>query len=327
MPTGSSSRPLPKPFERALELAERGRETTRPNPLVGAVVVRDGEVVGEGWHERAGGPHAEVVALEAAGERARGAVLYVTLEPCAHHGRTPPCVDAILAAGIARVVVGAADPNPETDGQGFAGLEAGGVDVEVAEEELAVRARRQNEAWRTWISEGRPFVTYKAAVTLDGRVTVPGERWITGEESRRRVHELRAASDAVGVGMGTVRADAPRLDARGVAVECQPRRLAFGGGPLPEGSELELVSGPLGDELQRLGGEGVQSLLLEGGPTLATALLRAGLVDRLLLFVAPLVAGSGPRWVGELGEPLLVTGLQAERIGKDVLLSGYFHEP
>jgi diaminohydroxyphosphoribosylaminopyrimidine deaminase / 5-amino-6-(5-phosphoribosylamino)uracil reductase len=318
---------LLKPFERALELAEQGRRTTSPNPLVGAVVVRDGEVVGEGWHERAGGPHAEVVALEAAGERAEGATLYVTLEPCAHHGRTPPCTDAILAARVARVVVGAADPNPKTDGRGFELLRDEGVEVEFVEAELAARARRQNEAWRTWISRGRPFVTYKSAVTLDGRVTVPGSRWVTGEESRRRVHQLRAQVDAVAVGMGTVRADSPRLDARDVGAERQPRRLAFGRGPLPGGSELERVNGPLEDELQRLGMEGVQSLLLEGGPTLATSFLRAGLVDKLLLFVAPIVSGSGPRWTGAFDEPLPVTGLEAERIGEDVLVTAYVHEP
>jgi diaminohydroxyphosphoribosylaminopyrimidine deaminase / 5-amino-6-(5-phosphoribosylamino)uracil reductase len=318
---------LPKPFERALELAERGRGTTHPNPVVGAVIVAGGEIVGEGWHERPGGPHAEVVALEAAGDRARGADLYVTLEPCAHHGRTPPCVDAIVAAGIARVVAGAADPNPKTDGQGFARLRTAGVEVALLEGEPAVRARRQNEAWRTWISAGRPFVTYKAAFTLDGRVRVPDSRWVTGEESRRRVHELRAASDAVAVGMGTVRADSPRLDARDVEAERQPRRLAFGSGPLPEGSELELRSGPLEEELAQLAAEAVQSLLLEGGPTFATSFLRGGLVDKLLLFVAPTLAGSGPRWIDELEAPLSVAGLEAEPIGGDVLLTGYIHEP
>ena len=318
---------MPKPFERALELAERGRGTTHPNPVVGAVVVAGDEVVGAGWHERAGGAHAEVVALEAAGERARGATLYVTLEPCAHHGRTPPCVDAILAADIALVVVGAPDPNPKTDGQGFARLRECGIAVELLDGEQAARARRQNEAWRRWISARRPFVTHKAAVTLDGRVVVPQSRWVTGEESRLRVHELRAASDAVAVGMGTVRADAPRLDARDVGAERQPRRLAFGRGPLPEGSELELVTGPIAEELERLAGEGVQSLLLEGGPTLATAFLREGLVDKLVLFVAPTLAGSGPRWMGELEASLPLSGLEAEQVGEDVLLTGYIREP
>jgi diaminohydroxyphosphoribosylaminopyrimidine deaminase / 5-amino-6-(5-phosphoribosylamino)uracil reductase len=314
-------------LERALELAERGRGTTRPNPVVGAVVVQGDEVVGEGWHERAGGPHAEIVALEAAGERARGGTIFVTLEPCAHQGRTPPCVEAIVAAGIARAVVAAPDPNPKTDGQGFARLREAGVEVELAEAAEAAQARRQNEAWRTWIAEGRPFVTYKVAVTLDGRVTVPGSRWVTGGESRRKVHELRAASDAVAVGMGTVRADDPRLDAREVPVARQPRRLAFGRGRLPEGSALELVSGDLEAELGRLAGEGVQSLLLEGGPTLATAFLQAGLVDKVLLFVAPRLAGSGAHWLGALDAPVGLVGLEAEQVGEDVLLSAYVHEP
>ena len=290
-------------------------------------MVAGDEVVGEGWHERAGSPHAEVAALEAAGDRARGGTLYVTLEPCAHYGRTPPCVDAIVAAGIARVVVGAPDPNPKTDGQGFARLRQARVDVELLDGEPARRARRQNEDWRTWIAAGRPFVTYKAAVTLDGRVVVPESRWVTGEESRRRVHELRATSDAVAVGMGTVRADAPRLDARDVEASSQPRRLAFGTGPLPEGSELELVSGPLDETLKRLAAEGVQSLLLEGGPTLASSFLREGLVDKLLLFVAPTLAGSGRRWVDELGASLTLAGLEAERVGDDLLLTGYIREP
>lgn len=313
-------------LERALELAERGRGTTHPNPVVGAVVTRDGEVVGEGWHERKGGPHAEVVALEAAGERARGGTLYVTLEPCRSFGQTPPCTAAVLAAGIARVVVASFDPNPEAGG-GLEELRAAEVEVELAEGRVAELARRQNETWRTWIAEARPFVTYKAAITLDGRVTVPSSRWVSGEESRRRVHELRAASDAVAVGMGAVRADNPRLDARDVDADRQPRRLAFGSGPLPEGSELELLSGPLEKELARLAQEGVQSFLLEGGPTLATAFLRERLVDKLLLFVAPRLSGRGPRFLGDLDQPVEVHGLEVEPIGEDLLVSGYIHEP
>jgi len=310
-------------LERALELAERGRGTTHPNPVVGAVVVRDGEVVGEGWHERAGGPHAEVMALESAGERARGAALYVTLEPCTHHGRTPPCVDRVVEAGVARVVVGSLDPNPKARG-GVERLRAAGVEIEM---EDSFEARRQNEAWRIWAALGRPFVTYKVAVTLDGRVAVPGSRWVSGEESRRLVHELRAASDAVAVGMGTVRADAPSLTARGVDAVRQPRRLAFGHGPLPEGSELELRPGALADELAALGAEGVQSLLLEGGPTLATAFLDADLVDKLLVFVAPMIGGSGPRLVGDLRESRRLSRFEASRVGDDVHLSAYVHEP
>ncbi len=313
------------PYERALELAERGRGKVGDHPLVGAVVVApDGEVVGEGWYELDAVRHAEVVALEQAGGRARGATLYVTLEPCSHHGRTPPCADAVVAAGIARAVVGARDPNPLVDGRGLRRLRDAGVEVELLDD---LRARRQNEAWRTWKALGRPFVTAKLAVTLDGRVAVPGRRWVSGEESRRRVHELRAASDAVGVGMGTVRADDPRLDARGVDVPRQPRRLAFGRGPLPPGSELELRQGPLGDELAALAADGVQSLLLEGGPTLATAFLREGLVDKLLLFVAPILGGAGPRWLGDLDAPPDLLHLRAEPSGEDVLLEAYLREP
>ncbi|HEY2309883.1 MAG TPA: bifunctional diaminohydroxyphosphoribosylaminopyrimidine deaminase/5-amino-6-(5-phosphoribosylamino)uracil reductase RibD [Gaiellaceae bacterium] len=311
-------------FEHALELAERGRGQTRDHPRVGAVVVQDGEVVGEGWYSYDGMRHAETVALEEAGESARGATLYVTLEPCSHHGRTPPCADAVVASGVARVVVGARDPNPLVDGRGLDRIRSAGIEVELLDD---LDARRQNEAWRVWKSLGRPFVTYKAAVTLDGRVAVPGRRWVSGEESRRRVHELRAASDAVAVGMGTVRADAPRLDARDVGAEAQPRRLAFGRGPLPAESELELRSGPLEEELRALGADGVQSLLLEGGPTLATAFLTEGLVDKLLLFVAPVLAGKGPRLLGELDGALDLLHLRTEPSGADVLLEAYLHEP
>jgi diaminohydroxyphosphoribosylaminopyrimidine deaminase/5-amino-6-(5-phosphoribosylamino)uracil reductase len=315
------------PLERALELAERGRGTTRPNPVVGAVVVRDGEIVGEGWHERYGGPHAEINALAAAGDQARGATIAVTLEPCSHHGKTPPCADALIAAGVARVVAGAEDPNPEVSGRGFERLRAGGIEVEVADGELGFRARVQNEGYRTWVAKGRPFVTYKVAATLDGRVTLPGRRWVTGEASRRLVHELRAQADAVAVGMGTVRADQPLLTARVVGVERQPRRLAFGSGPLPEGSELELRTGPLPLELAQLAEEGVQSLLLEGGPTLATAFLAADLVDKVLVFVAPTIGGTGPTLVGELPVPVALSRLTSRTVGEDVLLTAYVHEP
>jgi diaminohydroxyphosphoribosylaminopyrimidine deaminase/5-amino-6-(5-phosphoribosylamino)uracil reductase len=323
-------------LERALELAGRGRGTTHPNPVVGAVIVSDGEVVGEGWHERPGGPHAEVMALEAAGDRARGGVLYVTLEPCAHHGRTPPCSDAVAAAGIARVVVGTGDPDRRTNGAGIRRLREAGIEVELAEDDVARRARRQNEAYLTWVSLGRPFVTYKAAATMDGRLAASSgdAPWVSGEESRRRVHELRAASDAVAVGMGTVRADDPSLSARGVDAVRQPRRLAFGRGPLPEGSELELVEGPLEDELRRLASEDVQSLLLEGGPKLAGAFLRAGLIDKVVLFLAPkliggddappLFAGPGARM---LADAVPLSALEVGRAGDDLVLTAYIHEP
>jgi diaminohydroxyphosphoribosylaminopyrimidine deaminase/5-amino-6-(5-phosphoribosylamino)uracil reductase len=306
-------------LERALELAERGRGTTHPNPVVGAVIVRDGEVVGEGWHQRKGGPHAEIVALAAAAERARGATLYVSMEPCAHHGTTPPCTEAIIAAGIAKVVAGSLDPNPEARG-GFEVLRAAGVEVETAD---LFAARAQNEAWRTWVSEQRPFVILKLALTLDGLVAVPGTRWISGEESRRRVHELRAEVDAVAVGMGTVRTDAPQLTARDVGAQRQPRRLAFGRGP----ADLEVRDGPLPDELRALATEGVQSLLLEGGRTIAASFLREGLVDKLMLFIAPRVAGAGLVFAPELAGPVVLSRQTVEQLGEDVLVTAYIHEP
>jgi diaminohydroxyphosphoribosylaminopyrimidine deaminase/5-amino-6-(5-phosphoribosylamino)uracil reductase len=296
--------------------------------MVGAVLVRDGEIVGEGWHERRGGPHAEVNAVRAAGESARGATLYVTLEPCTHHGATPPCVDAILDAGVERVVVGVRDPNPTVSGGGVERLRAAGVDVDVVQGEPVWRARDLNAGYLSVHERGRPWVIYKAAVTLDGRMKVPGERWVTGEQSRRRVHELRARVDAVAVGMGTVRADEPRLDARGVDAAKQPRRLAFGRGPLPDGSELELRSGPLEDELRSLAQEGVQTLLLEGGPTLAASFFAAELVDKLLLFVAPKLAGDGrPGLVAWLPAPVALKRLRTEQVGEDVLLEAYVHDP
>lgn len=313
-------------LERAVELAENGRGTTHPNPIVGAVVVVGDEIVGEGWHERKGGPHAEVVALEAAGERARGATVYVTLEPCTHHGTTPPCVEALLEAGVTRVAAGQLDPHREHGG-GLTYLREKGVDTELADGELGFRCRQQIEEWRTYVTARRPFVTYKVAVSLDGRVRVPGARWVTGEDSRRLVHVLRAQSDAVAVGMGTVRWDNPRLDARDVPVVKQPRRIAFGRGPLPDGSELELRSGPLRDELGRLAEDGVQSLLLEGGPTLAAAFLANDLVDKLLVFVAPRLSGEGPGMLEGLPAGLELTRMEARPIGEDVLIQAYVHEP
>jgi diaminohydroxyphosphoribosylaminopyrimidine deaminase/5-amino-6-(5-phosphoribosylamino)uracil reductase len=307
---------------RAIEIARAADGRGYPKPTVGAVIVSDGEIVGEGVTEENGRRHGEVVALEAAGERARGATMYVTLEPCAHHGSTPPCADAIVAAGIERVVVGALDPNPVAAG-GAERLRAGSVDVELAD---SFEARQLNEAWRTWVTKQRPFVTYKAALTLDGRVTLPGSRWVSGEQSRKLVHELRARVDAVAVGGGTARADRPRLDARDVETpRGQPRRLVFSRGPLD--LELELRSGPLEDELRALAAEGVQSLLLEGGPALAGSFFAADLVDKVLFFVAPHISGDGPGVVSALPSPRTLSRLTAKQVGEDVLLEAYVHEP
>jgi diaminohydroxyphosphoribosylaminopyrimidine deaminase/5-amino-6-(5-phosphoribosylamino)uracil reductase len=308
---------------RALELAAEAAGRGFPNPTVGAVVVApDGRTIGEGVTEPAGGRHGEVVALDEAREAARGATLFVTMEPCAHHGRTPPCVDRILAAGVTRVVAGCTDPNPEAGG-GLGRLREAGVDAELLD---LPEARRQNEAWRTWAALRRPHVILKLAVSVDGRAAVPGRRWVTGEDSRRRVHELRASVDAVGVGMGTVLADAPRLDARDVPVRRQPRRLAFGRGPLPQGSELELRPGALADELEALAAEGVQSLLLEGGPTIAASFLAAGLVDRLIVFVAPVLAGGGAPMLAALPTPVDLGAPEVEEVGNDLLLSWRLRE-
>jgi len=317
-------------LEQALRLADAAAERAYPKPTVGAVVVAtNGEVVGQGATEPGRtGRHGERVALDEAGGGAAGATLYVTMEPCAHRGSTPRCTEAVLAAGIARVVAGQLDPNPRVEGGGLEKLRASGVETELADADLAFRARRQLESWRTWIAKGRPYVIYKVAVTLDGKTTIPGLRWVSGEGSRRLVHELRAASDAVAVGMGTVRWDNPRLDARDVPTpRGQPRRLAFGRGPLPDGSELELRSGPLVEELAALGADGVQSLLLEGGPTLAAAFFEHDLVDKLLVFQAPRLSGEGEGMVVGLPRPLGLTRLEARRVGEDVLLSAYVHEP
>jgi diaminohydroxyphosphoribosylaminopyrimidine deaminase/5-amino-6-(5-phosphoribosylamino)uracil reductase len=232
-------------------------------------------------------------------------------------------VDRVLAAGVARVVAGSLDPNPEASG-GLEYLRARGVEVELVD---SFESRRQTEAWRTWVARGRPFVIYKAAVTLDGRMTIPGERWVSGEASRRLVHELRASVDAVAVGAGTARADRPRLDARDVETpQGQPRRLVFGS-TLPGGLDLELRSGALGEELAALGREGVQSLLLEGGPTLASGFLELDLVDKLLVFVAPKLAGDGPTLLSAVTSPRTLSRLSARAAGEDVLLEAYVHEP
>jgi len=309
---------------RCSELAERGRRTAAPNPVVGAVVVRDAAVVGEGWHERPGGDHAEVAALRAAGD-ARGATVYVNLEPCSHHGRTPPCADALIAAGVDRVVTAMVDPTDKVDGAGIARLRAAGVTVDVAGGEVERAARRQNAWWLTFALLGRPHVTYKAAISTDGRTASPaGPRWISSPQSRAQVHELRAQMGAVAVGIETALADDPLLTARDVdpPAERQPLRVVFDHrARLPAGSQLARTASPEApvvvfaapgatpvavlavetvtaaspaEALAELGRRRISALLLEGGPTLATGLLDAGLIDRLMLYRAPIELGGGP---------------------------------
>jgi diaminohydroxyphosphoribosylaminopyrimidine deaminase/5-amino-6-(5-phosphoribosylamino)uracil reductase len=327
-------------LERTLTLAERGRGTAAPNPVVGCVIAHDGQVLGEGWHERPGERHAETNALAACGDPAgvRGATAYVSLEPCAHHGRQPPCADALIDAGIARVVVAAGDPTPRVDGRGLARLREAGIEVEVADGDLERRARRQNAPFRVSSMLGRPFVLLKLAASLDGRTaTAAGEsRWLSSPESRRMVHEWRAWMDAVAVGSGTALQDRPALTVRHVDTPPvrQPRRLVFDRtGRVPAELGLERVgeSSPR-DALRRLGGEGVTSLLVEGGPTLAAGLIRAGVVDSLALFSAPLLLGRDARpllgdlGVGAVSEAITLQDLRSRRIGPDVLLEAELHE-
>lgn len=318
-------------MRRALSLARRALGTVSPNPAVGAVVVKDGTVVGEGWTQPPGQDHAEVVALRQAGEAAAGAVLYVTLEPCSHHGRTPPCVDAVLDAGISEVHVAITDPNPTVPGGGVGRLRDAGVRTVVGERQR--EARTLLEAYLKWVTTGRPFVTAKFAMSLDGRTaTHSGDsKWITSDRARWHVHELRAASDAVLVGINTVLADDPLLTARdrkGIPLESQPLRVVVDGkGRLPESARLLSHPGrvlvvvgeadpavddapaqaragtlrlPSQDDrvdLERLldflgGEEEVTSILVEGGKTLLGSLFDLGLVDKVVAFVAPTIIGG-----------------------------------
>lgn len=333
----------PQHLRRALTLAARARGRTAPNPMVGAVVVADGRVVGEGWHPRAGEPHAEVFALRHAGEAARGATLYVTLEPCCHYGRTPPCTEAVLAAGIRRVVVAMSDPFPKVAGGGLARLRAAGLEVECGL--LEAEARDLNRAYLRAVQTGLPWVTLKMAMTLDGKTaTRAGDsRWITGERARAYVHRLRDWNDAVMVGIGTARADDPQLTARlrgarnPLRVVIDPRGelsleshlvrhaaeiptlVAVADGtdaaPLRErGVSVEELSQrgrwlDLDALLRRLVARGVHSVLCEGGSGLGASLLEAGLVDEVAWFIAP-------KLVGGREAPGAVAGTGVERMAE-----------
>ncbi|MFG2982303.1 bifunctional diaminohydroxyphosphoribosylaminopyrimidine deaminase/5-amino-6-(5-phosphoribosylamino)uracil reductase RibD [Streptomyces sp. NPDC048258] len=344
-------------MRRAIELAARGLGSTSPNPVVGCVITDPaGTVVGEGWHERAGGPHAEVHALRAAGEAARGGTAYVTLEPCNHTGRTGPCARALVEAGIIRVVYAVPDPNPQASG-GAATLRGAGVDTSAGllEEEAAAG----NAAWLTSVRLGRPHVTWKYAATLDGRSAAAdgSSRWITSAESRADVHRLRAESDAVLVGGGTLRADDPHLAVRGVAGATQPLRIALDTRatvrptarilddaaptllvvgedadtrhlPGVELLRLPLRDGRIGvhDLLAHLNPLGVRSVLLEGGPTLAGAFLEGGAVDRVIGYLAPALLGAGPAALADAGIKNISGALrlditEAVRVGPDLRIT------
>lgn len=283
----------------AITAAETSRLTTSPNPWVGAAVIaRDGQLVGTGSTQPPGGAHAEVMALREAGERAHGGTIHVTLEPCAHHGRTPPCTDALIAAGVSRVVVGADDPDPAVAGKGWAALEAAGIQVERSPSADAATA--QLEPYLHHRRTGRPYVVLKMAMTLDGRTAAPDSSsfWITGEQARRDVHRLRAESDAILVGAGTVRADDPSLTVRDVEGS-SPTRFVLGSAP-PEAKvhPCREVSGDLETILDTMGAEGNLQLLVEGGAGVAGEFHRLGLVDRYVIYMAPALMG------GDDGRPL-----------------------
>jgi diaminohydroxyphosphoribosylaminopyrimidine deaminase/5-amino-6-(5-phosphoribosylamino)uracil reductase len=319
-------------LSRAIDLASEARGQTSPNPLVGAVIVKNGRTIGEGHHVAAGAPHAEREALAACAEDPAGATLYVSLEPCAHHGRTPPCTDAIVQAGIARVVVASDDPSEKAAGRGLGILRDEGIEVNVCNGAMAARARLINQPFRKHAKTGRPLVVWKAAMTLDGKVaTFSGDsKWITGEASRARAHRWRAEYDAVAVGIGTAMSDDPQLTARVEGVYRQPRRVVFDAeARLPISSTLvqsardtpvtvicsraasrTAITGleacgvevltVRGDTeparvsagLQELGELDVQSVLLEGGPHLAGAFMDAGEIDEARVFMAPMLAGG-----------------------------------
>ena len=345
----------------AFDLAEGGRGMVSPNPLVGAIIVRDGEIVGRGFHRRAGSEHAEVHALREAGSRANGATLYVTLEPCCHHGKTPPCTDAIIKSGIARVVAALPDPNPLVCGQGVACLNGAGIEVTVGLMES--RARKQNEVFLKYIQTGMPFVTLKLAATLDGRIAAADgtSRWITGADARKEVHRMRAWSDAVMVGAGTVLADNPSLTVRDAGGDDPLRIIVDGNAATPPDAAavaghtvicaLDTIDPSRQDAyekrhaqvwtfpgvdgrlslkalLARLGERKVTSVLCEGGAGLASSLIRERLVDKLVYMVAPKLLGSGPSAFGDIGVETIAGALgfhelTCERVGNDLVMTGY----
>ncbi len=332
MPENATSERDAQHLKRAVELAGRARGQTSPNPIVGAVVVKDEQVVGEGITQPPGQEHAEVMALEASGNRASGATLYLSLEPCCHHGRTPPCTEAILSAGIRRVVIASDDPTPKAAGRGPGILRDEGVRVDFVDGDIADAARMLNQPFRKHARTGRPLVVFKSAMTLDGKVaTRTGDsQWISGEASRARAHRWRAESDAVAVGIGTALADDPRLTARIEGVARQPRRVVFDSeARLPLDSRLvkdvsdiplivvvaraakrtsvealqaagvdvivatgENEGARVQHALDELGAREIQSLLLEGGPHLAGAFLEAEEIDEVRMFIAPILLGG-----------------------------------
>jgi diaminohydroxyphosphoribosylaminopyrimidine deaminase / 5-amino-6-(5-phosphoribosylamino)uracil reductase len=350
-------------MRRALDLAERGRYSVSPNPMVGAVIVRDGRIIGEGWHERAGEPHAEVAAIRSATERLEGSTIHVTLEPCCHQGRTPPCTDALVEAGIASVVIAASDPSPHASGRGIEILRAAGI--EVVEGVLRDEAERLNEIHLHSASHLTPFVLIKAGITLDGKLgTIHGKsKWITSDESRERSLALREEYDAILVGAGTVIADNPRLDRRlGWNRSIQPwiRVVVDASGEIaPDATVLSdghttLVCSSRGERYRKAGSvevleyperddlldlrevlrtlreRGIRSVLVEGGSMILTSMIRERLWQKMQLFIAPKILGGatapsifGGDGVGELSEAYHLRFDAVERVGPDLLVTAY----
>ncbi|MFV0383275.1 bifunctional diaminohydroxyphosphoribosylaminopyrimidine deaminase/5-amino-6-(5-phosphoribosylamino)uracil reductase RibD [Paracoccus sp. (in: a-proteobacteria)] len=315
----------------ALRLARRGLGNVWPNPAVGCVLIRQGRVVGRGWTRPGGRPHAERVALDMAGDKARGATAYVTLEPCSHYGHTPPCAAALIAAGVARVVSAMTDPDPRVSGRGHAMLRDAGIEVLEGLAEAEARAMQAGFLMR--VTLGRPFVTLKLASSFDGRIATAGgeSQWITGPDARRHVHALRLSHDAIMVGGGTARADRPSLNVRGFGVVRQPARVIVSSRAVPdlppEGRDfgpLWQVSGDPGDILGQLAARGVTRVFCEGGGVLAAGLLAANLVDQLVGYSAGLILGAdgrpavGPLPGSRLAEMPRFRLIEARPIGPDL---------
>jgi diaminohydroxyphosphoribosylaminopyrimidine deaminase/5-amino-6-(5-phosphoribosylamino)uracil reductase len=327
-------------MRRAIEHARRGLGRTTPNPIVGACIVSDdGVVLGQGAHEFAGGPHAEVNALEEAGADARGATLYCTLEPCSHTGKTGPCTTRIIAAGIRRVVAAMGDPFPQVNGRGFAALREQGIEVDVGVEHDA--ALRLNQPFLTAVRKGRPFVILKAATSLDGRIAVKGQRTpLTSTLALRHAQYMRAQVDAIGVGSETILVDDPLLTAREVYRERPLTRVIFDRrrrvpssarifSTLSAGPIMVVTSNELGDALQELAAQGIHSLLLEGGAALHAAAWDAGVVDYVQLYVAPISLGQDGLTLldGREFSSAALVERRVEQLGPDVLIEGYVHRP
>ena len=355
-------------IKRALTLAERARGKTSPNPMVGALLVKHGRIISEGYHKKAGTPHAEVIAIDKAGEKATGSTLYVSLEPCCHKDkRTPPCTEKIISSGIRKVVIAMKDPNPKVSGKGIAELEKAGIETIAGV--LEEKSRKLNESYIKYITTGLPFVILKVAMTLDGKIATPdGEsKWITGEEARKMVHRLRGSSDAVLTAIGTVKADNPQLTCRvsghknpvrviidprletrldSNVVSCPPETIIVTRKAIDKESILQTFREKgisfieyQGEQIdltwlmKELGKRHITSVLIEGGSSLSSYCLEAGIVDKVMFFIAPKIIGGrdsfpaiGGKSFRRLAEAHRIRNIITRRIGQDILIEGYIQK-